>query len=440
MIDIQEPVALSLRQRIEIAQARVSVLGLGYVGLPLATAFAEAGFEVVGLDVDPCKIAAIAQGDSYIDDIDRDTFGRQVQAGRLRATSDPDVLAEADVAVICVPTPYTKTKQPDLTFIYQAAAMIAERLHPGMLVILESTTYPGTTQEVLLPLLEARGLVCGRDFELAYSPERVDPGNARFGLRNTPKIVAGITPAARQMAASLYGHVAERVVPVSEPRVAEMAKLLENTFRHVNIALANEMAMLCGEMGINIWETIDAAATKPFGFMPFYPGPGVGGHCIPIDPYYFSWKCREHDRQARLIELAGDINDRMPEVVVERVAEALNSQSRSLRNSRILLLGVSYKKDVGDLRESPALKVIERLHRKGAEVSYHDPHVPVCANGKGPMTSVPLDEATLRRADCVVILTDHSGLPYDTVIREAKMVVDTRNVLRDGDPARVVRL
>src|SRR5205823_3481464 len=308
--------------KLRTGRARVAVIGLGYVGLPLATAFAAAGFTVEGLDVDEKKATSVMEGVSYIDDIDGDTFARQVEEERLRATTDPAILAEVDAAIICVPTPCNKCKQPDLTFIYQAASMIVEHLHPGMLVILESTTYPGTTEEVMKPLLEARGMVCGEDFELGYSPERVDPGNKRFGLRNTPKIVSGVTPWARELAAALYGHVAERVVPVSSPRVAEMAKLLENTFRHVNIALANEMALLCGEMGINIWETIDAAATKPFGFMPFYPGPGVGGHCIPIDPFYFSWKCREHDRRARLIELAAEINDRMPDAVVERIAEA----------------------------------------------------------------------------------------------------------------------
>jgi UDP-N-acetyl-D-glucosamine dehydrogenase len=342
--------------------------------------------------------------------------------------------------VICVPTPYTKTKQPDLTCIYQAAEMLVEHLHPGMLVILESTTYPGTTQEALQPLLEARGMVCGQDFELAYSPERVDPGNPRFGLKNTPKIVSGVTDEAQALAVCLYQQVTDEVVPVSTPRVAEMAKLMENTFRHVNIGLANEMAVLCGKLGIDIWEVIDAAATKPFGYMPFYPGPGVGGHCIPIDPYYFAWKVQEEESRARLIELAGDINDRMPDYVVERVGDALNDRGKSLRGSRILILGVSYKKDVGDIRESPALKVIDRLHRKGASVSYHDPFVPVCANGKGPMASVSLDERSIADADCVLILTDHSGLPYDAVLRGARLVVDTRNVFRGHSCSRVVRL
>jgi UDP-N-acetyl-D-glucosamine dehydrogenase len=431
---------LDLARQITAARARVAVIGLGYVGLPLATAFAEAGLPVVGLDVDDRKVGAVMEGVSYIDDIDGDLFARQVETGRLRATTDPCVLADVDVVVICVPTPIGKGKQPDLTHIYQAASMIVEHLHEGMLVVLESTTYPGTTQEVLLPLLEARGMICGTDFELAYSPERIDPGNKRFGLWSTPKVVSGVTPRATELVTALYRRVAEKVVAVSSPRVAEMTKLLENTFRHVNIALANEMATLCGEMGINIWEVIDAAATKPFGFMPFYPGPGVGGHCIPIDPFYFSWKCREHNRQARLIELAGEINDRMPEVVVERIAEALNRESKSLRGSHILVLGVSYKKDVGDVRESPALKVIDRLHRRGAHVSYHDPYVPVCANGNGPMSSVSLDEEAIASADLVVILTDHSGLPYGRILRHATTVLDTRNALRGQATPRVIRL
>jgi UDP-N-acetyl-D-glucosamine dehydrogenase len=437
---IQYTADSSLHDKIRSAQARVAVIGLGYVGLPLATAFAGAGLTVIGLDVDDRKACAVMEGVSYIEDIDGETLARQVEEGRLRATTDPAILAEVDASIICVPTPCTRAKQPDLTHILSAGAQIQEHLRPGQLVILESTTYPGTTQEVLLPLLETSGLRCGSDFELAYSPERVDPGNKRYGLRNTPKIVGGVTPHARDLACALYRHVADQVVPVSEPQVAEMAKLLENTFRHVNIALANEMAVLCGEMGINIWEVIDAAATKPFGFMPFYPGPGVGGHCIPIDPFYFSWKCREHGRQARLIELAGEINDRMPEVVVDRITEALNGQGKSLRDSRVLVLGVSYKKDVGDVRESPALKVIARLHRKGAQVSYHDPHVPVCVNGKGPMASAALDQAAITSADCVVILTDHNGLPYEQIIRTAAVVVDTRNVLRDYDTPRVIRL
>jgi UDP-N-acetyl-D-glucosamine dehydrogenase len=431
---------LPLAEKIRTGRARVAVIGLGYVGLPLVSAFAEAGLPAVGLDRDEQKVRSVREGVSYIDDIDSFRFARQVEHGRLTASTDAGVLAEADAVIICVPTPCTRAKQPDLTCIYQAATMLVDHLHPGMLVVLESTTYPGTTQEVLQPLLEAKGMVCGRDFHLGYSPERVDPGNPRFGLRNTPKIVSGVTPEACELAAALYRHVAETVVTVSEPRVAEMAKLLENTFRHVNIGLANEMAVLCGKLGINIWEVIDAAATKPFGFMPFYPGPGVGGHCIPIDPYYFAWKVQEEECRARLIELAGDINDRMPEYVVERVADALNDRGKSLRGSRILILGISYKKDVGDIRESPALKVLDRLHRKGAQVSYHDPYVPVCVNGIGPMTSVALDDDTLAASDCVLLLTDHRDLPYDRIVRQSRLLVDTRNALRAYDTGAVIRL
>jgi UDP-N-acetyl-D-glucosamine dehydrogenase len=422
-------VSQSLLELIRRAEARIVVIGLGYVGLPLALSLARAGFAVHGLDIDPRKIASLQEGSSYVDDVGGSELTELMRSGQFLPTADPAALGQADAVIICVPTPYTKTKQPDLTCIYQAAGMVVEHLRPGMLVILESTTYPGTTQEVLQPLLEARGLVCGRDFELGYSPERVDPGNPRFTLRNTPKIVSGVTDEATRLVVALYEHVAETVVPVSSPRVAEMAKLMENTFRHVNIGLANEMAMLCGKLGIDIWQVIDAAATKPFGFMPFYPGPGVGGHCIPIDPYYFAWKVQEEESRARLIELAGDINDRMPDYVVEKVGDALNDRGKSLRGSRILVLGVAYKSNVSDVRESPALKVIQRLHRKGAEVEYHDPHVPMFVNGSGPMYSSPLSEDRVRQADCVIILTAHRDLPYGMIVSSASLVVDTRNAL-----------
>jgi UDP-N-acetyl-D-glucosamine dehydrogenase len=430
----------ALLSRIQRREAQVTVIGLGYVGLPLALAFCEAGFRVNGLDIDARKVASLIEGCSYIDDLSDGQVAEWVQGGQFTPSGDAAVLQGTDVAIVCVPTPYTKNKQPDLTCIYQAAAMVGEHLHPEMLVVLESTTYPGTTQEVLLPLLGARGLVCGHDFFLAYSPERVDPGNAKFTLQNTPKIVSGVTPEANDLAVALYGCVAETVVPVSSPRVAEMVKLMENTFRHVNIGLANEMAVLCGKLGIDIWEVIDAAATKPFGFMPFYPGPGVGGHCIPIDPYYFAWKVQEEESRARLIELAGDINDRMPEYVVEKVSDALNDRGKSLRGSRILVLGVAYKSNIGDVRESPALKVIQRLHRKGAEVEYHDPHVPVFQNGSGPMYSRTLEVEAVRRADCVIILTAHRDLPYGMIVANATLIMDTRNALASRKANHIVRL
>jgi UDP-N-acetyl-D-glucosamine dehydrogenase len=430
----------NLGARLQTRDAKIAVIGLGYVGLPLATALAETGFTVTGLDLDTRKIESVSRGTSYIDDIAPGVLAAQVAAGRLRATSDPTVLAQADVVIICVPTPYTKAKQPDLTYVQAAAEDIRRHLHPGMLIILESTTYPGTTREVLLPCLQETGLTCGIDFELAFSPERVDPGNKRFGLRNTPKIVGGLTPRATEWAAEVYGRVADRVVRVSTPEVAEMAKLLENTFRHVNIALANEMAILCRNMGINIWEVIDAAATKPFGFMPFYPGPGVGGHCIPIDPYYFAWKVQEQEGYARFIQLAGEINDQMPDVVLARVADALNECGKSLKNSRVLALGVSYKKDISDVRESPALRVIERLQKKGACVEYHDPFVPRFESHEGTLESVALTGQALAEADCVVVLTDHSGFPYDLILDRAQLIIDTRNAYKGRCADHLVRL
>jgi len=416
------------------------VIGLGYVGLPLAVSFAHAGFRVVGLEMDAERVDQINRGHSYIDDIPTAAVAAEVEADRLQATSDPRVIAFADVVLITVPTPYTKTKQPDMTYVLRAATDVYSHLHPGMLVVLESTTYPGTTQELVQPILEQKGLRAGVEFALAYSPERIEPGNRKFNLATTPKIVGGTDARATELAALLYGHVVERVVPVSNPRVAEMAKLMENTFRHVNIALANEMAVLAAKMEIDIWEVIEAAATKPFGFMPFLPGPGVGGHCIPIDPYYFAWKAQEHEGYARLIELAGMINDQMPDYVVARIADELNDAGKSLRNSQLLVVGVTYKKDVADLRESPALKVIDRLLRKGARVEYHDPHAPELRNGVGQMQSQPLTAEALRGADCVVVLTDHSDLPWEKVACESQLVLDTRNALRHFRRPNVVRL
>jgi UDP-N-acetyl-D-glucosamine dehydrogenase len=438
------PVAAgTLREKIHSCQARVAVVGLGYVGLPLAVAFADHGFPVCGIDLDAERTARLMQGSSYIEDLEDALLQKTLAAGKMTATTDVSVLRDMDVVILCVPTPYTKAKQPDLTYVIRAGQDLQRYLHPGMLVILESTTYPGTTQELLLPLLEQSGLRCGQDFELAYSPERVDPGNREFGLQNTPKIVGGITEQATQLAALLYAHLADRVVPVSSPRVAEMAKLLENTFRHVNIALANEMAILCRKLNIDIWEVIDAAATKPFGFMPFYPGPGVGGHCIPIDPYYFAWKVQEEEAQARFIQLAGEINDRMPDVVVEQVSDALNERGKSVRGSRVLILGVSYKKDIGDVRESPALKVIDRLQRKGAEVTYHDPYVERLQPGHGStidLASTALTDEVLSGADCVLVLTHHQCLPWEQIVAKSPLIVDTRNALRRFKEPHIVRL
>ncbi len=422
-------------------QARICIIGLGYVGLPLAVSLAEAGFQVRGLDVDPEKVRQLSDGESYVLDVPSAAVQQQLQAGRFRATADPvQAVRNADVVIITVPTPYTKAKQPDLRYVLAAAEAIRPNLRPGMLVVLESTTYPGTTQEILLPRLEADGLRCGTDFLLAYSPERIEPGNRKFGLRNTPKIVGGVTPEATEAAAAVYGTAIDRVVSVGTPRVAEMAKLLENTFRHVNIALANEMAILCHEMGIDIWEVIEAAATKPFGFMPFYPGPGVGGHCIPIDPYYFAWKVQEFHGYARFIELAGQVNDQMPEIVVRRVQDALNDRRKSLNGARVLVLGVAYKRDIDDVRESPALHVIDRLRGKGAEIVYHDPFVPSLETPVGTLESVALTPDTLSAADAVVVVTDHSSVDYGAVLRHSDVVVDTRNALKGYFDDRIVRL
>ena len=430
-----------LRERIRTRQARVCVVGLGYVGLPLAVSLAEAGFEVRGLDVAEEKVQQLRDGQSYVLDVSGEAVARQRREGRFHPSTDAAAaIGGADVVIITVPTPYTKAKQPDLRYVVHATEAIRASLRPGMLVILESTTYPGTTQEIVQPRLEATGLRCGEDFLLAYSPERIEPGNRTFGLRNTPKIVGGVTPEATEAAREVYGTVVDRVVTASTPRVAEMAKLLENTFRHVNIALANEMAILCHEMDINIWEVIECAATKPFGFMAFYPGPGVGGHCIPIDPYYFSWKAQEYECYAKFIELAGQVNDHMPEIVVHRIQDALNERKKSLNGARVLVLGVAYKKDIDDVRESPALRLIERLERKGAVVQYHDPYVAAIEVGGREVTSVPFTPEVLAEADLVAVITDHSRLPYGEVLCHADLVIDTRNAFKGYDDPKIIRL
>ncbi len=423
-----------LLDRIQKRSARVGVVGLGYVGLPLVVELARSGFESVGIDLDPKKIAAINRGTSYIPDTSSAAVEALTAAGRLRATADFAVVSELDTINICVPTPLRKTKDPDMSYIVSAVQAVADHLHPGMLIVLESTTYPGTTEEVVQPILEYGGLKAGVDFFLAFSPERVDPGNKTFNTHNVPKIVGGMTPTCSELAQALYGAAIETVIPVSSPRVAEMVKLLENTFRAVNIGLVNEIALMCEKLGIDVWEVVDAAKTKPFGFMPFYPGPGLGGHCIPIDPFYLTWKAKQTGFEPRLIELAGQINSAMPHAVVEKIAQALNSQKKALNGSRVLIAGITYKRDVDDIRESPALDVMGLLHEKGAKVAYVDPFVPQLRKGDWAggrdLASERADPKTFRSADCVAILTDHSNFDWATIITSAPLVIDTRNAIK----------
>ena len=420
---------LSTLDRIRARQARIGIIGLGYVGLPLAVEFARAGFDVTGFDVDHSKNDAINAGSSYIPDVSSDALADQLRAGRLRATSDMSRLGDMDVIDICVPTPLRKTKDPDLSYVVQAVESTAATLRRGQLIVLESTTYPGTTDEIVKPMLEAKGLQVETDFLLAFSPERVDPGNEHFTTRTIPKVVGGLGPLGTEAAATLYGTVVASVVPVSSTRVAEMVKLLENTFRAVNIGLVNELALMCHKMDINVWEVIDAAGTKPFGFMPFYPGPGLGGHCIPIDPFYLSWKARQNGFECRFIELAGHVNGSMPAHVVRRVSDALNSIRKPLNGSRVHLFGVAYKRDVNDLRESPALDVLELLSRAGAEVSYTDPYVPVLSHAGHSLESLSFDQAVASPCECAVVATDHRVFDYQR-IAEMSLVVDTRNALK----------
>jgi len=431
--------AAELTEKIRAGQARVGTIGLGYVGLPLSVEFATAGLPVTGFDLSAEKVKAVNAGRSYIKDVPDERLRTCVQAGRLAASTDLGGLGACDAVVICVPTPLSKTKDPDLSLVVEAAKAIAARLRSGQLVVLESTTYPGTTEELILPLLRERGLEVGADFFLAFSPERVDPGNPRFGTRNTPKIIGGVTPACTAVARTLYARAVDTVIPVSSTQAAEMVKLLENTFRSVNIGLVNEVALMCDRLGVDVWEVIDAAATKPFGFMPFYPGPGLGGHCIPIDPLYLSWKLKTLNYRARFIELAGEINSEMPEHVCEIVANVLNDQERSVKGSRVLVLGLTYKKDIDDVRESPSLDILRLLEARGARVGYHDPFVPKLAWNGAALRSEDLLPA-VRAADVVVILTDHTGLPYGEIVDAAKAVVDTRNATRGLRSDKVVKL
>src|SRR5262245_6734254 len=430
----------ALLDRIQSRHARVGVIGLGYVGLPLAVEFARAGFSVVGFDVDNSKIDQINNGVSYIPDVGQEDLAAQVKAGRLKATTNMAELAEVDVIDICVPTPLRKTKDPDLSYVVRAVEAAAETLRKGQLIILESTTYPGTTDEVVQPMLEAKGLKAGVDFYLAFSPERVDPGNERFTTRNIPKIVGGSDAESTRVAAALYGATVERVVPVSSTKVAEMVKLLENTFRAVNIGMVNELTQMCHAMDIDVWEVIEAAKTKPFGFMPFYPGPGLGGHCIPIDPYYLSWKARQSGFECRFIELAGHVNGSMPEFVVARVVDALNESRKAVNGSRIHLYGVAYKRDVSDVRESPALDIIALLRQRGAAISYSDPFVPSLQEGGELLEAVPAIEVLARGVDCAVRCTGHSAFDWQALVASGAPIVDTRNALRAFSSSNIVRL
>ena len=427
----------SLLEKIQNRRARAGVVGLGYVGLPLAVEFADAGLHTTGIDLDERKVACITGGSSYIPDVPDAEVARLRAAGTLDATTDFSVVSQLDTINICVPTPLRKTRDPDMSYIVSAVQSIAAHLHPGMLICLESTTYPGTTDEVVQPILEATGLTIGEDVYLAFSPERVDPGNATFHTKNVPKVVGGVTPECLKLATALYSCAVDTVVPVSSTRVAEMVKLLENTFRAVNIGLVNELALMCDRMNLDIWEVVEAAKTKPFGFMAFYPGPGLGGHCIPIDPFYLSWKARQNGFECRFIELAGNVNGAMPEFVITRVTDALNSVRKSINGSKIHILGVAYKKDVGDVRESPALDILELLHRRGGTISYTDPFVP----------SLKLAEMTLESTDpgkgsvdCAVICTNHSSFDYDALLKKYPLIVDTRNALRGMKGPGVFRL
>jgi len=432
--------AEALKQRLA-ATPIVGLIGLGYVGLPLAVAFAESGATVIGLDVDPTRVARVRAGESFVEDVPTSTLAGLVTAGRLTATDDVAALKDVDAILICVPTPLGKSKEPDISYIVSAADAVAGVIRRGQLVVLESTTYPGTTQEILLPRFQARGLRAGEDFFLAFSPERIDPGNRRYTLREIPKVVGGLTPACLELAATLYARITRQVVPVSGPETAEMVKLFENTFRSVNIALVNEFAIMCRRLGISVWEVIGAAATKPFGFMPFYPGPGLGGHCLPSDPHYLSWRVRLEGYEPRFIAFADEINRQMPTYVVQLVTDALNERGRAVRGARILALGVAYKANVADTRDSPAIEILQTLLTKGAAAVYHDPFVPSLTLERTTLESIAWRDADLAGRDVVLILTPHNGYDWGAIVREARLVIDTRNATADVLPApHVIRL
>ena len=429
----------ALKEKIESKTARVGIVGLGYVGLPLAVEFAKAGFHVTGIDLQQSRVDRLNQGESYVQDVPGSEVAELVKAGRFDATTDFSIVGKLDTINICVPTPLRKTKDPDMSYIVSASDEIAKFFHPGLLVILESTTYPGTTDELLLPTFEKHGLKVGEDFFLCFSPERVDPGNPVYQTLNTPKVVGGITPACTEMGKLFFSQALQHVVPVANTRVAEMVKLLENTFRMINIGLVNELAIMCDGMGINVWEVIDAAATKPFGFMPFYPGPGLGGHCIPIDPFYLSWKTKQSGIEARFIELAGYVNGNMPHFVAAKVQGALNNHGKAVKGAHVHIVGVAYKRNIDDMRESPALDVILLLKKLGAEITYSDPYVPKLKFDGFELASQDA-LASAKQADCCVIITDHSNFDYKGLLDAAKLVVDTRNALRGIESDKIVRL
>ncbi len=432
----------ALLQKLDDRTAKIAVIGLGYVGLPLAVEFAEAGYVVLGVDVSADKVELLNKGVSYIEDISTAELAAQVHAGRLSGTTEYSRLDEADALIICVPTPLRKTRDPDLSYVAGATEEIAKYLRPGVLLVLESTTYPGTTEDIILPRMLEGGFEVGENVFIAFSPERIDPANKTFGVRNTPKVIGGVTEACTDVACKLYAAAVDTVVPVSSPRTAEMVKLLENTFRAVNIGLINEIAIMCDKLGIDVWEVIDAAKTKPFGFMPFYPGPGLGGHCIPIDPLYLSWRLKSFNYNARFIELADEINTNMPRYVITKISEALNDAAKPIRNSKVLVMGVAYKRDVNDVRESPALDIIGLLQQQGADVYYHDPFVPtIRLEGDSRMNNTEMSDELLADADCVVVVTDHTTSDWQNLLDKAKLVVDTRNAVSGySGNATVVKL
>ncbi|MCD6283491.1 nucleotide sugar dehydrogenase [bacterium] len=432
---------MDLIDKLVSREAAVGVVGLGYVGLPLAVEFADAGFNVTGVDVSKEKVDQINSGHNYIRDIEGERLARVVDSGKLRATTDYDVVRSLDAVSICVPTPLSKSREPDITHILRACNEISQRMHRPMLIVLESTSYPGTTQELVLPILEKSGLKVGSGFFLAFSPERVDPGNASFNTRNTPKIIGGITPRCTETASAFYSQAVKELVPVSSAMAAEMVKLLENTFRAINIGAINEMAIICHQLGVDVWEIIEAAKTKPFGFMPFYPGPGLGGHCIPIDPLYLSWKMRKLNYRTRFIELADHVNSAMPRYVVDRIVELLNQRKIPINGARILILGITYKRDIDDTRESPALSIIEELLELEGAISYHDPYVPEFEYNGVKLSRVELSPELLSEQDLVVVTTDHQSYDWQFVVEHSRLILDTRNAVGNAsNPSNVVRL